>query len=140
MLVVVDDFQWVDRSTADVLLGIAGALAADRIALVIAVRDSERSPGLEGLQQIDLPPLSKSEATELLRPFSLSPAKRGEALTWAAGSPLRLLEFASAKTANQDLRVGAAAGRTPGPPLIDLCRVAALEDDAAIVRALVPKR
>jgi predicted ATPase len=60
LLVLVDDLQWVDASSKQVLLFVARRLAEERVSMVLASRpyglqDIDRS----GIQVVDLQPLSR---------------------------------------------------------------------------------
>ena len=67
LLCVVDDGQWLDQASADVLAFVARRLFADRIGMVFAVREpAERRVAFEGLPELRLGGLSDEDARELL--------------------------------------------------------------------------
>jgi hypothetical protein len=96
LLLVVEDAQWLDRSTAQVLAFVGRRLAMDRILLLLAVRDDvgSLSDG-DGFEEIRLAPLGEAPAAELLDQYApdLVPGVRERLLRDAAGNPLALLEL-----------------------------------------------
>jgi DNA-binding CsgD family transcriptional regulator len=99
VLLVVDDAQWLDRASVDLLGFVARRLQADTVAILFALRDGEEVPAsLEGLPALELLGLPDDAAAELLestlaRP--LEPRLRHRALTDGAGNPLALVELAN---------------------------------------------
>lgn len=94
LLVLVDDAQWLDGSSAEALLFAVRRLVADPIAIVLAVREDE--PSLldgSGLPVLRLEGLDRAEARLLLGSVSAEAAERLYRAT--AGNPLALLELAS---------------------------------------------
>jgi DNA-binding CsgD family transcriptional regulator len=91
---LVDDVQWLDRASAQVLGFVARRLAADPVGLVFATRESgEELAGLpelvlEGLEQEDARALLDSVLTE-----SLDARVRDQVLAESRGNPLALLEL-----------------------------------------------
>jgi DNA-binding CsgD family transcriptional regulator len=103
VLVLVDDAQWLDDSTANALLFAARRLADDAVAVVLAVRADEPSL-LDGadLPRVPVQGLDLQASTELLR--NRAPVERGGRITdgfaaalhrGTAGNPLALLELAA---------------------------------------------
>jgi len=92
--VLVDDAHWLDGSSAQALLFAFRRLVADPIAVLIAVREGDRSL-LDGadLPTLRLAGLSSAEATALLRGVSPAAAERLHGAT--AGNPLALIELAA---------------------------------------------
>jgi DNA-binding CsgD family transcriptional regulator len=96
LVVVVDDFQWLDKATSSVLSFVARRLESTHILLIIAVRASFqtalRSPQLA---EIHVEPLSDPVAADLL--VSVAPEldvqTRRLILDEALGNPLALLEL-----------------------------------------------
>ena len=99
LLCVVDDAQWLDLESAEVLSFVARRLYADRIALLFAVRDG---PGprrrLEGLPELSVSGIPEGDARELLASVVASPLDSHVAdriIAAAQGNPLALLEITS---------------------------------------------
>jgi DNA-binding CsgD family transcriptional regulator len=68
LLCVVDDAQWLDNESADVLHFVARRLQADGIALLLGVRESADEPTiLAGLPDLRLRGLPETDARELLK-------------------------------------------------------------------------
>ncbi|WP_043631190.1 AAA family ATPase [Nonomuraea candida] len=73
LLCVVDDFQWVDRASADALLFAARRLGTERIAMLLAVR-GDAAAFVKGVPSVELGGLPEPAAHELLEAASLRPA------------------------------------------------------------------
>lgn len=100
MLCIVDDAQWLDQASAQVLAFVARRVAAERLVLIFAVRDPCESPGnpLVGLPEVRLAGLGEADARALLRTAVRAPLDRGvrdRIVAEARGNPLALLEFPS---------------------------------------------
>lgn len=96
LLIVVEDAQWLDPSTADVLAFVARRLEFEPILLLAAIRDGYGSPLDEaGLAELNLDPLEPASAAELVDRSvpGISPAVRQLVLDQAAGNPLALMEL-----------------------------------------------
>jgi DNA-binding CsgD family transcriptional regulator len=96
---IVDDAQWLDRSTLGVLSFIARRLEGESVVLIGAVRDGCADPFREArLPSVRLERLSVPAAAELLDHTApeLHPAVRVHLLAQAAGNPLALVELARA--------------------------------------------
>jgi DNA-binding CsgD family transcriptional regulator len=96
LLVVVDDAQWIDGSTARVLSFVGRRTAREPIAVVMALRDGHPSPILEaGLETIEVGPLTGGESRQLLdkRRRDLAAPEAAHVLRLAQGNPLALLEL-----------------------------------------------
>ena len=101
LLVIAEDAQWLDRSTADVLAFVARRLDCEPLVLVAAIRDGFESPlGTAGLQALHLEPLDPSASAALLDATApdLSATARLQVLNEATGNPLALLELPLAIT------------------------------------------
>lgn len=99
VLVVVDDSQWLDASTSQVLAFVARRLTADRIVLLAAIRDGYRTALLTaGLPELRLGPLPAADAAALLDAAApaLPAPVRARLLQQAAGNPLALIELPEA--------------------------------------------
>ncbi|WP_433444295.1 AAA family ATPase [Nonomuraea sp. CA-141351] len=133
LICVVDDFQWVDRASADALLFAARRLATERIAMVFAVRGEAPVKGIP--LTVDVHGLPESAAAELLksRHGVLPTSVARELVTLTRANPLALGEIAVRLTPAQ------LAGREPLPePLPGGARlfgdrVAALSGPARLV-------
>lgn len=96
-LIVVDDTQWLDQESADALGFVARRLYADRVCLLVSMRDSfeDRRP-FDGLPDLTLAPLSEAASVALLDAAvgaPLADAVRARLLAEARGNPLALVEF-----------------------------------------------
>src|SRR5262249_58121515 len=66
-LIVVDDAQWLDQESAEAIAFVARRLLADRVGLLVGMRDSSESqPAFDGLAELQLGPLSDTAAAGLL--------------------------------------------------------------------------
>ncbi|WP_426512014.1 AAA family ATPase [Dactylosporangium sp. McL0621] len=96
VLVVVEDAQWLDRASADVLVFVARRLEYEPVVLVAALRDGFDGPFADsGLPEILLPRLEPAAAEQVLdaRAPGLPGAVRQRVLHEAAGNPLALVEL-----------------------------------------------
>lgn len=98
LLCLVDDAQWLDEASAQTLAFVARRLGAERIALVIAARDSAETDSLSfaGLPEIRLGGLDDAAARALLLTAHGTPVDDGvreRILAEARGNPLALLEL-----------------------------------------------
>ncbi|WP_425564188.1 BREX system ATP-binding domain-containing protein, partial [Pseudonocardia zijingensis] len=98
LLCVVDDAQWLDQASAQVLAFVARRVAAERVVLVFALRD----PGVTevdafaGLPELRLAGLGESDARALLATAVRAPLDdvvRDRIVAEARGNPLALLEL-----------------------------------------------
>jgi DNA-binding CsgD family transcriptional regulator len=105
LLIVVDDAQWWDQESADVLGFVARRLYADRVGLLIAVRDPrDRQAALDTVPSVTIEPLSERASVELLASAVEGPVAsnvRDRILADALGNPLALLELTRALSAEQ---------------------------------------
>jgi DNA-binding CsgD family transcriptional regulator len=96
VLLVVEDAQWLDRPTSDVLAFVARRIESDPIVLLVATRDGYASAlGEAGLPEHRLSGLDAATAGALLDVSApqLSLAARTRVLREAAGNPLALIEL-----------------------------------------------
>ncbi|MET7695590.1 AAA family ATPase [Streptomyces sp. NPDC005483] len=97
VLVVVDDAQWLDPSSADVLRFVARRLADEQIGLLIAERSGHPDTfGVSELPELRVPPLSDAASAQMLAAavtVPLSASVRDRLLGEAAGNPLALTEL-----------------------------------------------
>lgn len=98
LLCLVDDVQWLDEASAQVLGFVARRVGAERLALVFAVRDDDSRGGpspMVGLPELRLDGLAEPEARQLLAsvvPAPLDERVRERIIAEARGNPLALLE------------------------------------------------
>ncbi|WP_220784003.1 LuxR family transcriptional regulator [Streptomyces sp. 1114.5] len=93
---VVDDAQWLDRASAQVLAFVARRIADEPVAIVFGVRDPHTVAELEGLTALTLSRLPDQAARALLSsrlPGPLDERVRERILAEARGNPLALLEL-----------------------------------------------
>ncbi|GAA0361325.1 AAA family ATPase [Actinoallomurus spadix] len=99
VILVIDDAQWVDRPSSEILAFIANRLDAERIVMVLAVREGHDTVLNDaGLPELPLTRLDDDAAAALLtaRAPELGGAVRDRVLTEAAGNPLALIELPAA--------------------------------------------
>jgi DNA-binding CsgD family transcriptional regulator len=117
ILLVVDDLQWVDRSSAAVLGVLAREVSAGRIGFLAALRPDEGSC-FEGsdLPELELRPLDADAAAGLVSTRFPMLARRSvqRVLDEAQGNPLALLELPTALSDTQR------RGQGPLPDLLPL--------------------
>ena len=96
LLVIAEDAQWLDHSTADVLAFVARRLEYEPIVLLVAMREGFDGP-LEqaGLPPLNLEPLDADAAGALLDSSAPDASRtvRQHVLDEAAGNPLGLIEL-----------------------------------------------
>lgn len=98
VLLAVDDAQWMDSASSEVLAFIARRLEAERIAMMMAVREGHDTVlDQAGLLDLRLDPLGNEAAMALLRARApeLGQSARDRLLVEAAGNPLALVELPS---------------------------------------------
>jgi DNA-binding CsgD family transcriptional regulator len=130
-LVLVDDAQWLDRSSVEALLFAARRLDFDRVALLFAVTEGYATL----LDRADLPvhrvgPLETAAAAELLgrsTPVALDGEVAGRILSAAAGNPLVLVEVAAFLTPDQLSGAEPVTNELPTPPTVVRAFVRQLE-------------
>ena len=96
LLCLIDDAQWLDQSSSQVLAFVARRLAAESIVLVFAERESDELDALAGLPELPLEGLSDVDARELLGSVVSGPLDERIAEQLVAethGNPLALLEL-----------------------------------------------
>jgi DNA-binding CsgD family transcriptional regulator len=154
VLLVVDDAQWLDPPTSDVLAFVARRIESDPVVLLAAIRDGYSSAlGDAGLPELRLAGLDDAAAGALLDVSAprLPLASRSRVLREAAGNPLALLELPAMSGEREDEQ-----GLPGGLPLSDrlerafaarvsdlpdatrlVLLVAALNDSHALVEILI---
>ncbi|MFE0801194.1 AAA family ATPase [Streptomyces sp. NPDC058812] len=104
LLVVVDDAQWIDRASLDVLSFMARRMDSEPVTLLMGVRAAAVLPGFEkGYERLEIGPLSGDAANRLLdeQPTRPTGRTRVRILQEAAGNPLALVELARAAASRQ---------------------------------------
>src|SRR5690242_1615191 len=93
---IVDDAQWLDHASAQILAFVARRLLAEHVALVCASRTRFGDDALEGLPELPVHGLGDSDARVLLLdnvPGPLDAAVCEQIVTESHGNPLALLEL-----------------------------------------------
>jgi DNA-binding CsgD family transcriptional regulator len=101
VLCSVDDAQWLDELSVDVLAFVATRIAHEPVALLVGARDPDRLPDLPSLR---LAPLDIEESVQLLAdctPGGLAGDVAGVLAATAAGNPGALVDLASSLTPHQ---------------------------------------
>jgi DNA-binding CsgD family transcriptional regulator len=96
LVCLVDDVQWLDRASVQVLEFVARRLVAESVGMVFAVRESPEERLLASLPELVLEGLGISEARALLGSaigWSLDEEVRDRIVAEARGNPLALLEL-----------------------------------------------
>jgi DNA-binding CsgD family transcriptional regulator len=96
LVCIIDDAQWLDRASAQILGFVARRLLAERIALVCAARTGIGDEVLAGLPELAIHGLGDSNARALLLENVYGPldvAVCDQIVTESHGNPLALLEF-----------------------------------------------
>jgi AAA ATPase domain len=105
LLCVIDDTQWLDLESADVLTFVARRLYADRIAFLFAVREpAERRVPLAGLPALHIAGLTNADAHELVASVATGPVNgqvSQRIITETQGNPLAILELTAELTPRQ---------------------------------------
>ncbi len=99
LALIVDDAQWLDRATSEVLAFVGRRVEPERIVQLAAIGDGNQSPLLEAaLPELRLERLAELSARELLhdRFPRLAPSVRRRVIGEADGNPLALLELPAA--------------------------------------------
>ncbi|TDC50328.1 helix-turn-helix transcriptional regulator [Jiangella ureilytica] len=96
LVCLVDDAQWLDQASVQALTFVARRLAAESVALVVAVRTGTAERPWAGLPRLAVRGLPDGEAGELLAfavTGALDPRVRHRILAETHGNPLALLEL-----------------------------------------------
>ena len=117
VLMIVDDVQWLDRPTQEILVFMARRISADPIVLIGSLRDGHDTAFTSaGLTELKVGGLDGASARDLLAVHAgdLSSADRKRVLNTAQGNPLALIELPAA------LAAATAAGLELLPPALPL--------------------
>ena len=96
LVCLVDDTQWLDKSSAQVVSFVARRLGVEGVFMLFAERDSDQAGELAGLPDLRLQRLSYGDARELLASANLGVLDervRDRIIAETRGNPLALLEF-----------------------------------------------
>ncbi|GAA3207052.1 helix-turn-helix transcriptional regulator [Microbacterium terregens] len=99
LLCVIDDAQWLDQASAEVLGFVARRLEAEAIGMVFAVRTGTKDPGLGGIPRLLVTGLEKPYAERLFSSLALGPVDpdaMARVINEANGNPLVIVESARA--------------------------------------------
>ena len=114
---LIDDAQWLDRASMQVLAFVARRAVADRLALVFSVREPGEERELVGLPELAISPLGESDARLVLAGAirgRLDDRVRDRIVAEARGNPLALLQLPLGLTAAEM----AGGFGLPGPPAV----------------------
>ena len=117
VLMVVDDVQWLDTPSQDMLTFLARRVTGDPIVMIgIVRRGHDVTLAAAGLPELDLRPLDEASARDVLARHAadLSYADQERILREAAGNPLALVELPPA------IRAASGAGLEPLPQVLPL--------------------
>ena len=105
VLCVVDDAQWLDQASVEVLGFIARRLYADRVGMLFTVREGEgQAAALAGLPELMLGGLPEEAGGELLATSAgarVDGRVSAQVVAGVAGNPLALVELAGELTAEE---------------------------------------
>jgi DNA-binding CsgD family transcriptional regulator len=96
IVAIVDDAQWLDAASAQVLAFVARRLGVESVGLVFAVREPAVERHLEGLAELVIEGLDDRDAQELLESVITGPLDervRDRIVAETRGNPLALLEL-----------------------------------------------
>ena len=102
LLCLVDDAQWLDGASSQILGLVARRVRAESVAIVLAVRKPAAVPDFEGLSELHLDGLPQQNARALLHSVvtgRLDSRLVDRIVTETGGNPLALLELPSRMTA-----------------------------------------
>jgi DNA-binding CsgD family transcriptional regulator/tetratricopeptide (TPR) repeat protein len=102
LVCILDDVQWLDRASAQVLGFVSRRLAAEGVVLIFALREPGEDENLIHLPGLLVGPLRDSDARALLAsavPGRMDEAVRDRIIAEAQGNPLALLELPRGWTA-----------------------------------------
>src|SRR5918995_587320 len=119
LVCVVDDAQWLDRASAQVLGFVARRLLAESVAMIFAVRDPSEDQELGSLPVMVVGGLSDADARALLdsaTPGRLDERVRDRIVAESNGNPLALLELPKGLTAAE---LAGGFGRPDARPVVN---------------------
>ena len=116
LLCLVDDAQWLDQASAQVLAFVARRLDAESVAMLFGTRDPAGQGDLAGLPALAVGGLPDADARALLAsviPGRLDERVRDRIIAESGGNPLALLELPRGATAAELAGGFGAAGPAP---------------------------
>jgi class 3 adenylate cyclase/DNA-binding CsgD family transcriptional regulator len=96
LLLAVDDAQWLDSASSDAILFASRRLEADRVAVVLTIREGESDYATQGVEELRLEGLSPEASGLLLAAHSaveLAPGVADRLYELTNGNPLALVEL-----------------------------------------------
>ncbi|MFD6466530.1 AAA family ATPase [Streptomyces goshikiensis] len=99
LLCLVDDAQWLDQPSVDMLAFAARRLRAEGVVMLFAVRDGAPGAAVKGLPRLLVEGLDRRDAAELVA--GLPPYVVDRVIEEARGNPLALIELSAALTPAQ---------------------------------------
>jgi DNA-binding CsgD family transcriptional regulator len=96
VVILVDDFQWLDAESAQMLLFVARRVAAERLVMVLAVRvEPDVAPPDTGLRQLSLTGLTAPECAQLAAAMNvtLTTQQLMSLVDSTGGNPLAVVEY-----------------------------------------------
>ena len=96
LVCILDDVQWLDRASAQVLGFVARRVAAEGVVLIFALREPSEEQNLIRLPELPVGPLQDGDARALLAsaiPGRMDEAVLNRIIAEAQGNPLALLEL-----------------------------------------------
>ncbi|GAB7188541.1 AAA family ATPase [Kitasatospora sp. Ki12] len=99
LLCLVDDAQWVDQPSVDMLTFAARRLRAEGVVMLFAVRDGAPGATVKGIPGLLVEGLERTAAAELLP--GLPPYVADRVIEEAGGNPLALIELSASLTPAQ---------------------------------------
>jgi DNA-binding CsgD family transcriptional regulator len=117
LVCVLEDAQWLDQASAQVLAIAARRLQAESVVMLFAIREPCSAPEFEGLPELRVEGLPDRDARELLEavtPGGLDARVRDRIVAETHGNPLALLELPHGL---EPAEVAAGFG-LPGPPAV----------------------
>jgi DNA-binding CsgD family transcriptional regulator len=117
LVCLIDDAQWLDRMSSVIVAFVARRLLAERIALVVALREPAGETDFDGLPYLAVTGLSDADAGRLLDSVvagPIDPRVRERIISETRGNPLALLELPRAWTTAE---LVAGLGRPDETPL-----------------------
>jgi DNA-binding CsgD family transcriptional regulator len=101
LICLIDDAQWLDHVSAQTMAFVARRLLAERIVVVVALREPWEETDFAGLPDVEVGGLAREDAGELLDSLikgPVDPRVRDRIIAETRGNPLALLELPHAWT------------------------------------------